>query len=191
MVTSNLNRWATALVNAPTTGASDRTASADGLPPGIASSHKMAKTDLQRVLAIANSLHQVGNKFDVPPAILAALASRESRCGAVLDSAGFGDGGNAFGILQVDQRFHSLVDTSDPASLTHIEQATQIFVNFRQQIQAKHPTWEDEYILKGAAVAYNAGVGTVQTKDRIDIGSTHDDYGSDVIARAQFFAPHL
>lgn len=183
------DRWRTALAKAPTTGASATTAKQDGLPPGIASSKKMAKTDLSRVLAIASVLRQVGTKFDVPPALIAALASRESRAGNVLDSQGFGDRGNAFGILQVDKRFHHpLEGTNSPTSLAHIEQAIEIFVSFRKQVQANHSTWEDEFILKGAVVAYNSGVNNVQTKNGMDIGTTGNDYGSDVIARAQFYA---
>jgi len=37
-----------------------------------------------------------------------------------------------------------------------------------------------------AVAAYNSGVSNVQTIERMDIGVTDDDYGSDVIARAQF-----
>src|SRR5215831_9284734 len=98
MATSNFARWNQALAKASTTGASARTAQQDHLPPGVDSSHKMALTDLPRVLAIADVLRQVGSRFDVPAALIAALASRESRCGAVLDPLGFGDQGQAFGI---------------------------------------------------------------------------------------------
>lgn len=191
MVTNKLNRWHEALSTVPTTGASSLTAKQDNLSAGIESSYKMAQTDLARVMKLADRFRQVGSKFDIPPAILAALASRESRCGAALDSQGFGDGGNAFGIMQVDRRFHKLAGVGDPASFAHLEQAATIWVSFRQQVQTKHPDWEDEFILKGAVAAYNSGVGNVQTKNGMDIGTTGDDYGSDVIARAQFYTHHL
>lgn len=192
MATSNLARWSQALSQAPTTGASAQTAHQDHLPAGVDSSHKMAQTDLPRVMQMADVLRQVGAACDVPPAVIAALASRESRCGAVLDAHGFGDQGHAFGILQVDKRFHTLqgIDKG-PASREHLEQAVGIFVDFRTQVQAKHPDWEDEFILKGAAAAYNSGVGNIQTKAGMDKGTTGDDYGSDVMARAQFYASHL
>ena len=103
---------------------------------------------------------------------------------------GWGDGGNAFGIMQVDKRYHSIEGTPDPKSLEHIEQATGIFVNNLQQVQQKHPDWDDRYVIKGAAVAYNAGLNTVQTITGMDRGTTGDDYGSDVIARAQYYANH-
>jgi hypothetical protein len=184
------NRWDVALPNVPTDGASTVTARQDGLQPGVVSSQKMAQTDLQRVKAVADRLCTAAAKFGVPPAVVAALASRESRCGNVLDPAGFGDQENAFGILQVDKRFHTIEGTPDPRSLEHIEQAVGIFADYLEQVEKKHPDWEDQYLLKGGVVAYNAGVSTVQTKAGMDIGSTGDDYGSDVIARAKYYLNH-
>jgi peptidoglycan hydrolase-like protein with peptidoglycan-binding domain len=185
-------RWTKALLKAPTTGASSLTASQDGLPSGISSSHKMAETDLQRAKSLVSIFQNVGAKFDVPPAMIAALASRESRCGNVLDSKGFGDQGNAFGILQVDQRYHKPLQGIDsPTSLEHVEQAIKIFAQYREQVQTNHPDWEDEFVIKGAAVAYNSGVENVQTKVGMDIGTAGGDYGSDIIARAQFYIDHL
>ena len=194
MATRDPQRWSQALAKAPTTGASARTARQDGLPPGIASSHKMAENDLPRVLAIADVLRQVGAELDVPAALIAGLASRESRCGgpSILDAQGFGDQGHAFGILQVDRRFHVLQGVKEgPRSRAHVEQAVGILVGFRTQVGAKHPDWGDEFVLKGAAAAYNSGVGNIDTKAGMDLGTTGDDYGSDVIARAQFYARHL
>jgi membrane-bound lytic murein transglycosylase MltF len=183
------NRWTTALELASTTGASAVTAAQDGLLPGIAASHQMAQTDLQRVLALKNAFVTSGEKFDVPPALLAAIASRESRCGHVLSPDGTGDNGNGFGIMQVDKRFHVVV--GGPRSQEHIDQATEIFVNFRSQVRDKHPTWADKDVLKGALVAYNSGVDNVQTIDGMDRGTTGNDYGSDTIARGQFYAQHF
>ena len=183
------NRWNAALADASTTGASAKTARQDGLPPGVASSHKMAETDLARVLALREKFHACGEKLDVPPALLAALASRESRCGKALAPDGTGDNGHAWGIMQIDRRYHTPV--GGPDSIEHIEQATDILVRFRRQVQEKRPMWEDRHVLKGTVVAYNSGVSNVQTIERMDIGTTGDDYGSDVIARAQFYFQYI
>ncbi|MEJ2092667.1 MAG: SH3 domain-containing protein [Syntrophobacterales bacterium] len=184
-----LNRWDLALPHVPTDGASAVTAGQDNLPEGVQSSRDMAQTDLGRIKAIANRFVTAASKFSVPAAVLAAIASRESRCGAILDN-GWGDHGNAFGIMQVDKRYHDLEDTTDPANLDHIEQATGIFARNLEEVQRRHPDWEDPYILKGAAVAYNSGVNNVRTKDGMDVGTTGNDYGSDVMARAQYYANH-
>ena len=152
----------------------------------------MASTDLARAKVLVDRFRQVAAKFDVPMALVAALASRESRCGAVLTSNGWGDLDNAFGVLQVDKSFHSpLAGIPDPTSVAHIEQAIRLFADFRTQVQANHSDWEDEFVLKGAVVAYNSGIGNVQTKIGVDIGTTGGDYGSDVIARAQFYTTRL
>ena len=185
-------RWTLALAKAPTTGASSVTAAQDGLAPGIQASRTMAQKDLARVLKIADVFREVGAAVDVPPALIAAVSSRESRCGSVLDAKGFGDHGHAFGILQIDARFHTPqgVDKG-PACREHIEQAARILLDFRNQVRAKHPDWEDEFVLKGSVAAYNSGVSNIQTKLGIDKGTTGDDYGSDVIARAQFYSEKL
>jgi soluble lytic murein transglycosylase-like protein len=189
--TESFDRWNQALLNAPTTGASAATASQDNLPAGLASSHQMAQTDLFKIHSLIQCFRNVGKKYDIPPAFLAALASRESRCGAALDATGFGDGGNAFGIMQVDKRYHDIRGTSNPVSLEHLEQAAEIVVNFREQVKANHLDWEDAFVLKGTAVAYNSGVSNVQTKAGMDLGTTGNDYGSDVIARAQFYTKYV
>ncbi|MGK7875919.1 MAG: SH3 domain-containing protein [Xenococcaceae cyanobacterium] len=188
--TQPLTRWDQALPNVPTTGASAPTARQDGLSPGVAASHQMAETDLSRVSAMADQFRTVASIFGVPAAVLAAIASRESRCGNVLDNNGWGDNGNAFGVMQVDRRFHNIEGTSNPRSPEHLQQATGIFVNCLEQVERKHPNWEAPLILKGAAVAYNSGVSNVQTQAGMDVGTTGNDYGSDVMARAQYYANH-
>jgi len=74
-------RWTVALAKAPTTGASAVTAAQDGLAPGIQASRTMAQKDLARGLKIADVFRAVGAALDVPPALIAAVSSRESRCG--------------------------------------------------------------------------------------------------------------
>ncbi len=41
--------------------------------------------------------------------------------------------------------------------------------------------------VSGGISAYNAGAKNVQTYERMDIGTTGDDYANDVVARAQWF----
>jgi len=104
------------------TGASAETARQDRLPPGVASSHKMARTDLPKMKKYADEFAAAGKKYGLPPALLAAIASRESRGGSALDSRGFGDHGNGFGLMQVDKNAHSNL-RGGPFSQAHIDQA--------------------------------------------------------------------
>ena len=186
-----LARWQQALVQAKTTGASSQTASQDGLSGGgVKASHAMAKNDWPRIEPFVDRFCSAGEKFEIPPALLAAIASRESRCGNTsLLVNGWGDHGNAFGIMQIDKRFHTIEGVgSDSASQDHINQATDIFSRYLQEVRRMHPNWDDGSVLEGAAVAYNSGVGNVQTKSGMNKGTTGDDYGADVIARAQFYS---
>lgn len=134
-------------------------------------------------------------EFDVPLAVVKALASRETNMGSYLGSVagcppGYGDAGggcNGFGILQVDKRFHVLEGANDPFSLAHIRQAVGIFKDFRAQVMAKEPDWAPKFQLKGGAVAYNSGLDNVQSTANMDGGTAENDYGSDVMTRAIWF----
>ena len=72
------DRWSAALRRASPTGASAVTAAQDGLQPGINAFQQMARTDLQRVLALKDAFVLSGKTFYVPPALLAAIASRDA-----------------------------------------------------------------------------------------------------------------
>ncbi|HAC63420.1 MAG TPA: hypothetical protein DCF68_07735, partial [Cyanothece sp. UBA12306] len=193
--TIKLDRWDQALKKAfsITTGASSNTARQDGLRySGVRASQKMAETDWPKIEKYAERFYQAAVKYDVPPAIIAAICSRESRGGSALAANGTGDRGRAFGLMQVDQRYWQQQGRSgDPGSQIHINQGTMIYAQFRDEVRQKHPTWTDEYLLKGAAVAYNSGPSNVRTKAGMDRGTTGNDYGSDVIARAKYYTQKL
>ena len=189
-----LSRWEKALKNCPTQGCKRATAKPEGLStPGVAASHEIARRDMEKNLSNArlNSIKKAAQKLNVPVAIIIALASRESHLGSILgkfgNKPGWGDNNHGWGILQVDRRHHTLVGLDDPYSQAHVEQAIGIFSNYRDQIKKNHPTWKDEYVLKGACVAYNSGPNNVKTIAGMNQGTTHHDYGDDVIARAQFY----
>lgn len=103
--------------------------------------------------------------LNVPASILATIASRKSHAGSVLDGY-WGDKGKGFDMMQVNKRHHQLEGSlHDSASQAHINQATRMFVHCLKQVEQKHPTWEDAYILKGGTAAYNFGVTNVCTVD--------------------------
>ncbi|MFP2930943.1 peptidoglycan-binding protein [Pyxidicoccus sp. 3LG] len=171
------------------TGASAATARQDGLSAGVGASQKMARTDLPKIKKYADEFAAAGKKHGLPPALLAAIASRESRGGSALDRTGHGDGGNGFGLMQVDHRYHKT--RGGPFSAEHIDQAAGILKGMLNQVKAKHPDWSEAQQLRGAVAAYNSGVGNVQTIKNMDVGTTGNDYSNDVWARAQELAPHF
>ncbi|ATB29506.1 C39 family peptidase [Melittangium boletus] len=172
-----------------TSGASAATASQDKLSEGVAASHQMAKTDLPRLKKYAADFIAAGKKHDLPPALLAAIASRETRGGARLGSDGYGGNGADFGLMQVNEDSHTI--QGGPFSFTHIDQATGILKKFQAAVKKKHPLWTPEQQLRGAVAAYNFGVSNVQSLAHLDEGTANDDYSSDIWARAQWLAPHI
>jgi hypothetical protein len=170
-------------------GASARTARQDHLPPGVGSSHKMALTDLPRLKKYADAFEAAGRKHGLPPALLAAIASRESRGGGPLNGQGRGDRGNGFGLMQVDKNHHT--PRGGPHSPEHIDQAAGILEGLRNRMRQEHPDWTPAQQLRGAVAAYNVGADDVHTLERMDEGTTGDDYSNDVWARAQALAPHF
>jgi len=192
VVAASQGRWDLALEVCPTSGCSMATASPEGLTEaGVAASHEIMRRDLLQLNdQRRENLRRAGSRFQVPVEVILAIASRESHLGAVLGAfgsdPGWGDNNQAWGIMQVDRRYHSLHGLDDPFSQAHIEQALAIFASYRDAIINSHPDWADEYVLKGACVAYNSGVNNVQTIAGMNQGTTHNDYGDDVIARAQF-----
>ena len=187
-------RWITALKECPDNGCSEKTAKGEGLSSyGAIVSHEIAKKDLPRLNgAIVKRFKKIGDKYDIPFSVLIAIASRESHFGAILgkwgNKPGWGDNNHGFGWLQIDKRYHKVKGKQDSASLEHIDQAAAIFAGMRDQLQVKHG-WSDSRLLEGACCAYNAGVSNVRTASSKEMnrGTTHDDYGSDVISRAKFF----
>ncbi|XP_053313455.1 lysozyme g-like [Spea bombifrons] len=169
----------------PTTGASCKTARQDRLDYcGVRASERMAQTDLQRVNNLKAKIKSVANKKGMDAAVIAGIISRESRGGSVLKN-GWGDGGNAWGVMQVDKRFHKPIGAWN--SEEHISQGTDILIGMFNSIKKKFPNWTTNQQLKGAIAAYNAGPGRVSSFSGVDNFTTGKDYSNDVVARARFY----
>ncbi|KFV62659.1 Lysozyme g, partial [Dryobates pubescens] len=171
-----------------TSGASCATAKPEGLSYcGYRASEKIAERDLKAMDRYKTIIKRVGEKLCVEPALIAGIISRESHAGKVLQN-GWGDNGNGFGLMQVDKRFHKPEGSWN--SETHITQGTNILITMIKTIQGKFPRWTKDQQLKGGVSAYNAGAGNVQSYDKMDVGTTHNDYSNDVVARAQYYKKH-
>nr|BBA54586.1 lysozyme [Trichoplax sp. H2 MB-2014] len=167
-------------------GASSATARQDGLSySGVAASNKLASNDYNRCLRYKSQFQSASSSTQIPVGLITAIASRESRCGGALDSNGYGDHGNGYGLMQVDKRYHSL--QGGPYSSTHISQATNILISSINGVANNHRSWTKEQQMQGGVAAYNFGVGNVQSIGGMDIGTTGNDYSNDVVARAQWF----
>ncbi|XP_051801916.1 LOW QUALITY PROTEIN: lysozyme g-like [Acanthochromis polyacanthus] len=172
-----------------TTGASEKTARQDRLDSGgVRASYTMAKTDSGRMEKYKSIINAVGSKYDIEPALIAAIISRESRAGNVLQD-GWGDHGNAWGLMQVDVNPSGGGHTAkgDWNSEEHLSQGTEILIYFLNRIKNKFPSWTSEQQLKGAIASYNTGDGRVNSYENVDEKTTGKDYSNDVVARAQWY----
>ncbi|XP_076807055.1 lysozyme g-like [Clavelina lepadiformis] len=168
------------------TGASAATARSDGLSyTGVRASRQMARNDLSRINNYKSNIINAARNYNMDPAVVAGIISRESRGGVALSSTGTGDHGNGFGLMQVDKRHHST--KGGPYSVDHLNQGTKIISDNLKAVKAMHPNWSPDQQLQGAIAAYNFGVDDVRSWKGLDRGSTHDDYSNDVVARAKFF----
>ncbi|XP_040192285.1 lysozyme g-like isoform X3 [Rana temporaria] len=170
----------------PCTGASYETGSQDGGNiSGIPASEKLARTDLQRVNCYRERIKSVSWQTGVDAAIIAAIVSRESRGGAALDANKWGDHANAFGLMQIDKRWHTPRGAWD--SEEHLLQATEILTSMFDAIKKKFPSWSKSHVMKGALAAYNMGPDSVYSFDAVDSRTTGADYSNDCVARAKFY----
>ncbi|NXI51699.1 LYG protein, partial [Chloroceryle aenea] len=171
-----------------TSGASCQTAKPEGLSYcGVKASEKIAERDLGAMDQYKTLIKRVGEKLCIEPALIAGIISRESHAGKVLKN-GWGDNGNGFGLMQVDKNSHKPLGEWN--SETHLTQGTDILITMINTIKKKFPQWPKNKQLKGGISAYNAGPGNVRSYQRMDIGTTHNDYSNDVVARAQYYKKH-
>jgi len=183
--------WEAALERAKPDGCGPQTAHAEGVLPGPEGSHDIASRDWRRLKPLVPVLRDAADLAGVPAALLLAVASRESHAGAALDANGWGDGGHAFGILQVDRRFHRIRGAGSPFSDAHLLQGADALRDALDDVCECHSDWPPEKQVEGALVAYNSGIGNVQTMAGLNRGTTHDDYGADTLARAQWYQARL
>lgn len=149
---------------------------------------KAAEEDVPRIASLRHRMEISARKANVPVEYLEGIASRESRGGKALGADGFDpDKKDAYGVMQVDHRYHTLEGTDSPDSQEHIDQAAGILHENKRQIDKKFPRWKEEDRWRAAIAAYNYGTGNVKTKGDVDRGTTGNDYSQDVLIRAKTF----
>ena len=125
--------------------------------------------------------------------VLAAIDSRESRFGLLLDEDGLGDGGHGHGELQIDDRSHDAFCASGRwrdlvASLEYVHK--NVIVPSFNYLGDYFSLFGEDYaaLFRGAIAAYNCGPGNVrqamEAGQDVDARTTGKDYSADVIERA-------
>ncbi|XP_052701974.1 glycine, glutamate and proline-rich protein-like [Crassostrea angulata] len=163
-----------------------------------------SQLDVSKTYNLAHSykacFEQIGQFTCIHPAIIAAVASRETNVGAdITVSRGWNAGHFEYGMLPCDTRSclvcHKnvgLTCTSYPWNTCDhaLMMAQYVLLPFVKSIQTKFPSWLSEQHIQGGLAAYNAGIDHVDSWSNVDQHTTHHDYSNDVIARAQYLVSH-
>uniref|UniRef100_A0A8C3NWB9 Lysozyme g n=1 Tax=Cyanoderma ruficeps TaxID=181631 RepID=A0A8C3NWB9_9PASS len=163
------------ILNVDTTGALEATVKPDGL-----SCVEKTAEEHGEIPSQDPKVAKAGNGEGLAPAVIAGITFQESHAGTVLRD-GLGDHGNAFGLMQ---ECSGVVMLLSHFQGEHLAQGTEIL--YRMTNPEKIPSLDKGTTpqrLSGLS-ACNAGVNTVQTYDKMDIGKTHN-YANDVDARAR------
>lgn len=133
---------------------------------------------------------------DWPPEIIAAMMSRESRCGLALipkkpggNPAGTGDAGHGHGLMQIDDRSHkSFIDSGkwkDPKE--NIYYGVKV-LNESYDYLEKKTNLKDDDLMAAAIAGYNCGAGNVirslKEGKSWDARTKGRNYSGDVLARS-------
>jgi soluble lytic murein transglycosylase-like protein len=135
-----------------------------------------------RVRGIYRHFQQASRRYNIPIALLLAIASRESGMGLSLDANWTGDNGNGIGIMQIDRRYHAEF-TGQTANNDHQSNITY-GAEFLSGLIRQFPSDRN-----AAIAAYNAGAARVRRALKAglppDAVTTGRDYSSDVLRRMQ------
>ena len=150
-----------------------------------------AREDIGRINNLAPMITRYAQQYNIPPAILAGLVSRESRGRNVI-----GDNGYGHGLGQIDsgsfpgwtRRWRA---NGRPAG-EGLRKAAEVFDAKRRYLRGRFPQMNEQELLKSTLSAYNAGEGAVARAVRrgrdTDSVTTGRDYARDVLNRASVFA---
>jgi hypothetical protein len=165
---------------------------------------------------LKETLEQLGEKYSVSPALIAAIGSRESGLGTLLEGEdsqfyGWGDkskraGENdatfhGFGLLQLDRNMAPSEDVRkklndalnenkklNPYDTEWIENGVKAFVSKQERVQIRHSELSSAEQCATAVSQYNGGNGRAYPEN--DQRTTNKDYANDVLIRARWFAEH-
>ena len=146
----------------------------------VSALHISSQLAFLRVRGIYPHFRQASQRYNIPVALLLAIASRESNMGLSLDENWAGDNGNGIGIMQIDRRYHPEF-TGRHAGSDHqanIDYGAQFLSELIRQFDGE---------LTSAVAAYNAGASRVRSARAAglspDAVTTGRDYSSDVLNR--------
>lgn len=140
---------------------------------------------VERAITNWDALVKAGNDNDVDPALLAAIGLRETD----FQNENQVGGGGGRGVFQIDITKHPDVTAAQAADIEFAaDYAAKLLAQDRAQIAAKYPSFTPSELLQATAAAYNFGVSNISgDPSTIDVGTTGNNYGSNVVGMMQGF----
>lgn len=186
---------------------------AHGKDGSVSASIGEARGDAHRITPeLKARFEKIGEKYGIPPALLAGIASRETNIGAEFHGKtgkgsvlhGWSDFRNGsyqgFGIMSVDKKQADLPASErrelqdacgktkmDPYSEKNIDQAAREFKNKLEAVEKKFPNLNKDAQMATAVSRYNGG-GTRHAFPLSDRRTTGHDYANDTLVRARYYA---
>lgn len=159
--------------------------------PHSSSARRKAMEDLGRIRRWAPMISRIAERYDISPAILAAIVSRESRGRNVI-----GDNGYGHGLVQVDSgSFRAWTRRWRASGMPPEEglrKGAEVFASKRSYLRGRFPDLTNDKLTAATLSSYNAGEGTVAWALRRgaspDRYTTGRNYSRDVLNRAAVFA---
>ncbi|XP_019964949.1 selection and upkeep of intraepithelial T-cells protein 1-like [Paralichthys olivaceus] len=162
----------------------------DKLLTGEDASNELARRDHMEMMKYQEDIISVAESHKVHPALIAAIISRQSQAGTILDPSGFGKyDPNCFGLMQINKFYHELKGSSH--SREHLNQGVILLFKLIEAVGRVKTSWTKEQQLKGALACYISGEDKVlplTDSEEVDSVTPHKDFASDVLARAKWFA---
>lgn len=178
--------------------------------------HPPLMEDLEAAARYGASIIAAAADFGLPPAVIVALGSRESRWGLALTPRG-PRGTSDFaprapapphrcqllppdrlgfrrGLMQVDFDAHDFARSGDwPSPDANIRHACAAISDAKSQLR-RQTVLHGRALLRAALAAYNCGIGNVVRAVRhgfdLDFYTAGRDYGGEILDRAGFFEAH-
>lgn len=153
--------------------------------------------DLPYLEKLRPLIEAVAESFELEPAVVAAVISRESGGGRLLGKNGCppdtGDQGHGRGLMQIDDRWHQSFLAipgfwrRPPANLAY---GCYLLQENLQAVTGTWPRLSYAYRLRAALAAYNAGLSRVfaclRAGKDVDLFTSGNDYSRDVLRRADW-----
>ncbi|MBX9882943.1 MAG: hypothetical protein K2X73_13335 [Sphingomonas sp.] len=156
--------------------------------PAVQSALRTANADeagVDRAIANWSTIVSAANAHGIDPALLGAIAIRESDFQDINQIGG----GLGRGVFQIDLGAHPGVTEAQANDLAwSADYAANLLATNMAELARDHPNFTHDQLTQATAASYNFGTGNISgNPSTIDVGTTGGNYGSNVQALMNAF----